>query len=1239
MNEICGCCEGIHKLTPVARLNRPGLSALAYRVGTHASFLETMKARLSNMELEPEVFETDETTNRAPVRPLLKLTTRAASDPSIALLDAWATVADVLTFYQERIANEGFLLTATERRSILELARLVGYRLRPGVAASVFLAYTLEKNTEVEIPAGARAASVPGPGELPQTFETSDKLYARSEWNKLAVRRTRPQRVSLAPGRIENDKTSIYFKSTTTKLKPNDPLLLVSGSSNQRLLRVLAVEPDQTNARTKVSLEPWQTVRAVRRNFIIEVRKVIDRHTEGKGFEVNTDTATARRVITHLNELNSKVESSQTDEDLREMVDASLEPLREEHRLAVEGNFTKLHPWIGSIVSELEPISNELAAAKLKPSDSRGAETFTSFEDPIELAGSQSPSPAESSLGDVLRIVDDLDKSASQPPSSSVRLPRSVADSFSTASDSLPKLVVAMRPALRDLLYRAWENLPVSAPLPVSIYALRTRAAVFGHNAPLKPITNKDTGRVDGYEEWTLFRDQRQAPNQRFTITVAFPRNESSFTCTVALVDQAGRQLGTVTRNGALTDGPQRLNISNVNEIVILTVSDAPANRNQAKFTFTFEARQFDVVINWNLEPGIVSASSTNNNLVKVEHVRESGAITSVGRGESLTTDGSITFAVTPTPTEEPTKVSLDASFNEIVPGGWAVLERPSLPPLITGIVSVRDVSRADYGLTFASTQLELTKPWIDPAKDQFDSIRGTNVFAQSELLELAEEPIDEPVCGGRLELSGLVSGLEPGRWLIVSGERTDIAHAPPGGTAARGATPSGTENEIVVSTAPNVAAAEKKEALPGVTSSELVMLAGIEQSYNRLLPGDKTHTTLILSEDLAFCYKRETISVYGNVVKATHGETKKEVLGSGDGSRELQQFALRQAPLTYLAAATPAGAESTLEVRVNDLLWHETDNLVGLGPKDRRYTISIDDKDQTTVGFGNGKYGARLPTGVENVKAVYRAGIGKPGNVKAGRITSVVTKPLGVKEVTNPLPASGGADREDRDQARRNVPIAVMSLDRLVSVQDYEDFARTYAGIAKASSARLSDGRRTLIHLTIAGADDIPIATTSDLFLNLRKALGQFGDPFQNIQVVSRKLKLLVITAKVRLQPDYSWEFVEPKIRQAVIDNFSFARRELGQDALASEALSVIQAQKGVAYVDLDRFDAIAEDASSEELARLGTSLTLQMRIVVNKAKIDKTATDPAKRILPAELAYLNPIVADTLILTELSE
>src|SRR5882762_4962852 len=137
----CGCCEGISAETPLTVFNRPGLKAIAYRVGTHSHFKETLLARLSGSK-EPA---------------LRNLTTRDDDDFSIALLDGWATVGDVLTFYQERIANEAYLRTATERRSVLELSNLVGYTLRPGVASTVYLAYTIDDNQvdPVTIPAGA----------------------------------------------------------------------------------------------------------------------------------------------------------------------------------------------------------------------------------------------------------------------------------------------------------------------------------------------------------------------------------------------------------------------------------------------------------------------------------------------------------------------------------------------------------------------------------------------------------------------------------------------------------------------------------------------------------------------------------------------------------------------------------------------------------------------------------------------------------------------------------------------------------------------------------------------------------------------------------------------------------------------------------------------------------------------------------------------------------------------------
>src|SRR5262249_9228138 len=250
-----------------------------------------------------------------------------------------------------------------------------------------------------------------------------------------------------------------------------------------------------------------------------------------------------------------------------------------------------------------------------------------------------------------------------------------------------------------------------------------------------------------------------------------------------------------------------------------------------------------------------------------------------------------------------------------------------------------------------------------------------------------------------------------------------------------------------------------------------LVMLGGVSQSHDPTLPGDKVHSTLILANALAYSYKRDTVTIYGNVVKATHGETRKEILGSGDASKALQTFELKQPPLTFVPAPTSSGAASTLKVYVNEVAWEEADTLAGVGPADRKFLLKIQDDGKTSVIFG----GARLPTGVANVNAGYRNGIGKPGNVRAEQISLLLTRPLGVNAVINPLPASGGADKESRDQARENAPLAVMSLDRLVSVQDYADFTRPFAGIGKAQALRPGDCHPPPVQIKNAGPDEHP--------------------------------------------------------------------------------------------------------------------------------------------------------------------
>src|SRR5580698_8713145 len=127
----CGCCAGTSVQTPQMLTNRAGLNALAYRVGTWSTFKESMLARLSSADYPA----------------LAALKTRDDDDFTVAFLDATSVVLDILTFYQERLANESYLRTAVQQQSLTELSRLIGYQPSPGVSASVYLAFTLKAAT------------------------------------------------------------------------------------------------------------------------------------------------------------------------------------------------------------------------------------------------------------------------------------------------------------------------------------------------------------------------------------------------------------------------------------------------------------------------------------------------------------------------------------------------------------------------------------------------------------------------------------------------------------------------------------------------------------------------------------------------------------------------------------------------------------------------------------------------------------------------------------------------------------------------------------------------------------------------------------------------------------------------------------------------------------------------------------------------------------------------------------
>lgn len=109
-------------------------------------------------------------------------TSESPNDFGIVLIELFAYVGDILSFYQDRIANEAFLSTAINRASVVDIARTLDYRPSGTTAAVVDVEITT--NAAVTIPAGTRistetALALSG-GEAPVFFETLEELVFAS---------------------------------------------------------------------------------------------------------------------------------------------------------------------------------------------------------------------------------------------------------------------------------------------------------------------------------------------------------------------------------------------------------------------------------------------------------------------------------------------------------------------------------------------------------------------------------------------------------------------------------------------------------------------------------------------------------------------------------------------------------------------------------------------------------------------------------------------------------------------------------------------------------------------------------------------------------------------------------------------------------------------------------------------------------------------------------------------------
>lgn len=620
--------------------------------------------------------------------------------------------------------------------------------------------------------------------------------------------------------------------------------------------------------------------------------------------------------------------------------------------------------------------------------------------------------------------------------------------------------------------------------------------------------------------------------------------------------------------------------------------------------------------------------------------------------------------------------VDLNAPYPKIVAESWFALSQSSATAQLAQLYRATHasaVSLARFGLSAKVT--ELAADFDDPFIAGID-LRATEVWGQSEELALTEQPLTYPLYGSFLDLKGLRRDLAGVKAVALYGKSQKLSVNT--GAAPMFFVPDDDSSnplplkpeDMVTILAPVNLPLGSSGYIPDWSSSSSSIALRVLDASGRpgtlnapladftLVPASKDdpviqevalvssvstvtdeypHTRIHVASELLNCYDRTATRVNANVAPATQGMSVTEILGSGSATPN-QKFSLKQTPLTFVPARTPSGRESTLEVEVNAVKWSAVPTLYQQGSSSQVHATLNQPGGHTDILFGDGVEGATLPTGQNNIRANYRVGSGLSGNVAGGTITTLVDRPLGVSGVNNPQGATGGQDAQSVDDIRANAPLSVLTLGRAVSITDYQEYAATFAGIAKAHAIWIPSGPGRGVFITVAAAGGVALPPGNSTLDTLISSLHDYGNPLIPIHAVSFLETLFGLHADLKYDPAYDMPTVKAAVLQLLQQTYGFPARGFGEGISSDEITALIQSVSGVVAVNVTqlpvRATSKAGDLGAGAWSVAAYNSWLSQVVSLTRPHSDSPTricpylpiADPAALPLPAEILVLDP-------------
>lgn len=334
---------------------------------------------------------------------------------------------------------------------------------------------------------------------------------------------------------------------------------------------------------------------------------------------------------------------------------------------------------------------------------------------------------------------------------------------------------------------------------------------------------------------------------------------------------------------------------------------------------------------------------------------------------------------------------------------------------------------------------------------------------------------------------------------------------------------------------------------------------------------GSKLKVTLVSETSFAGWEKGWT-TFHLNTVGASHGETKApKVLGSGDAEKLRQDFRFKVDTVSFIpSTASVSGVAPDMEVAVDGIKWAYRDLGDPSAEGSDCWSVRLNDDDTLQIHFRR-----RLPTGKNNLTVPrHRSGVGLSGTgVPPWSFTAPMKKNRFVTAITQPFATAGGADREPVSSIRENAPANLAANGRAVSLKDFERLCTRHSSVWQAharevigvTSANLVD-----IVVVPSGGGAVPAALENDLVASiLSRAL-------PGVAVTISAYQAVPVTIGVTIRVDiarFDKSDVQDAALAALTDDFSLARRGLGQPLYVAEILAAAERVEGVETVVIDAF------------------------------------------------------------------